>query len=148
MTEELILQYGYAGLFVVSFLAATLIPLGSEVFVTLMIMSGYNLLPVFLVATLGNTLGSVCNYYVGKYGGSFFLSRYIKPDSEKREKAERLYSRWGAPVLFFAWLPVVGDPLTVVAGIFNLNLYRFVLWVASGKAFRYIVVIAAAAPLS
>jgi membrane protein YqaA with SNARE-associated domain len=69
------------------------------------------------------------------------LSRYIKVDSQKRENVERIYRKWGSPILLFAWIPVVGDPLTVVAGGLNLNLYVFTFWVILGKAFRYVLVI-------
>lgn len=141
LIEDLVFQYGYFGLFVVSFLAATLIPLGSEIFAAAMVLSGCNPWIIFATATTGNTLGAAVNYSVGKYGANFILSRYITVDSEKRQNIERMYQKWGAPVLFFAWVPVVGDPLTVVAGGFNLNLYIFTFWVITGKAFRYALVI-------
>lgn len=144
MIEDLVFQFGYLGLFAVCFSAATLIPLGSEIFVTTMVLSGYNPWIIFTVSTTGNTLGSIINYYVGKYGTDFILSRYIKVDSEKRRKMEMVYLKWGSPALFFAWVPIIGDPLTVAAGGFKLKLHIFVLWVVSGKAFRYALVIMAA----
>lgn len=144
MIEELVFQSGYLGLFIVSFLAATLVPLGSEIFVATMTISGYNPAILFVTATTGNTLGAITNYYVGKYGTDLIFSRYIQVKSEKRHKLERVYQKWGAPILFFAWAPVVGDPLTVVAGGFKLNLYVFIFWVILGKAFRYALVIATA----
>ncbi|MFC1837981.1 YqaA family protein [Thermodesulfobacteriota bacterium] len=143
MIEDLAFQSGYLGLFVVCFLAATLIPLGSEIFVTTMVLSGYNPWVIFSIATTGNTLGSIINYYVGKYGTDFIFSRYIRVDSEKRRKMERMYLKWGSPALFFAWAPIIGDPLTVVAGGFNLKLHVFAFWVVLGKAFRYTLVIMA-----
>jgi len=139
--EDLVFQSGYLGLFIVSFLAATIVPLGSEIFVVTMAISGYNLWVIFATATTGNTLGSIVNYYVGKYGSSFILSRYIKIDSKKLKNVEIMYQKWGAPFLFFAWIPVIGDPLTIVAGAFNLNLYIFIFWVILGKAFRYFLII-------
>ncbi len=135
------MENGYFGLFIVSFLAATLLPLGSEIFVATMAVSGYNGWLIFAVATTGNTLGSITNYYIGKLGTNFIFSRYIKVDSETREKSEQLYQKWGSPILFFAWVPIIGDPLTVVAGIFKLNLYIFIFWVVLGKALRYFLVI-------
>lgn len=141
MIENLVFQSGYFGLFIVSFLAATLLPLGSEIFVVTMTVSGYNPWLIFAIATTGNTLGSITNYYIGKLGSNFILSRYIKVDSEKRQKSEQIYQKWGSPILFFAWIPIIGDPLTVVAGIFKLNLYVFTFWVVLGKAFRYFLVI-------
>jgi membrane protein YqaA with SNARE-associated domain len=52
-----------------------------------------------------------------------------------------MYQKWGSPILFFTWIPIIGDPLTVVAGVFKLNLYIFIFWVVLGKAFRYFLVI-------
>lgn len=141
MMEDLVLQSGYLGLFMVSFLAATLVPLGSEIFVAVMAVSGYDPWLVFTFATTGNILGSITNYYVGKLGTNFLLSRYIKVDPEKRQKAERMYRKWGAPVLFLAWIPIAGDPLTVIAGALNLDLRVFTFWVGLGKASRYFLVI-------
>lgn len=141
MMEDLFFQSGYVGLFVVSFVAATLVPLGSEFFVAVMTVSGYDPCLVFSVASMGNILGSITNYYVGKLGTNFVLSRYIKVDPEKRQKAEKMYRKWGAPVLFLAWIPILGDPLTVIAGGLNLDLRVFTFWVALGKSFRYFIVI-------
>lgn len=141
MIENLVFQSGYFGLFIVSFLAATLLPLGSEIFVATMTVSEYNAWFVFIVATIGNTMGSITNYYIGKLGSNFILSRYIKVDSKKQQKSEQIYQKWGSPILFFAWIPIIGDPLTVVAGIFKLNLYLFIFWVVLGKGFRYFLVI-------
>lgn len=139
--EELVFQTGYAGLFVVSFLAATLVPLGSEVFVVSMALSGYHPGFLFAAATTGNTLGAITNYYVGRYGTNFLFSRYIRVDAGKRQRIENQFQKYGSPVLFFAWVPVVGDPLTVVAGGLNLNLYVFTSWVVLGKAFRYALIL-------
>lgn len=141
MIEDLVIQFGYPGLFVVSFLAATIVPLGSEVLVAAMILSGYNPMGVFIAATTGNSLGAVINYYVGRYGADFIFSRYIKVDPGKRKAVEQRFEKWGSPVLFFAWAPLVGDPLTIVAGGLHLNLYVFTFWVVLGKAFRYGLII-------
>ncbi len=139
--EDFIFQSGYLGLFIVSFLAATLIPLGSEIFVITMLVMGYSPFYIFVIATMGNTLGSIVNYYVGQCGAKIILSRYIEVSPEKRQKIETTFQKWGSPILFFAWVPIVGDSLTVVAGSLNLNKYIFICWVVLGKAFRYIIMI-------
>ncbi len=141
LIEDFVILSGYPGLFIISFLAATLIPLGSEIFVVSMTLSGCNPWIILAAATTGNTLGSITNYFVGKRGAEFMLSRYIKVDSQKRENVERIIRKWGSPILLFAWTPVVGDPLTVVAGGLNLNLYVFTFWVILGKGLRYVLVI-------
>ena len=135
------LTAGYLGLFVVSFVAATLAPLGSELFVTAMVIGGYNSWGVLTVATVGNVLGSLANYYVGKWGSDFLLSRWIHIAPVTLQRAHHLYARWGAPALFFAWAPVIGDALTLVSGMLRLPLLTFILWVVAGKLLRYLIVI-------
>ncbi len=145
MTAYLITNLGYLGLFLISFLAATLLPLGSEAAVTLMAIEAFNPSRILIVATLGNSLGALVNYLVGKWGAAFVFTRYIRVDRAVLEKSEKVYGRWGAPVLFFAWLPFVGDPLTVAAGALRVNIYVFTFWVVLGKMFRYYILITAAA---
>lgn len=139
--EEFLFQFGYIGLFIISFAAATIFPLGSEVFVIMMIAAGYNSWIVFFIASLGNSIGSLVNYYAGKLGAEFILSRFIKTKTDQKSKAEKAFQKWGSPVLFFAWLPVIGDPLTFVAGILKINIKIFLFWVVSGKCFRYAFII-------
>ena len=143
MTAYLITNFGYLGLFLISFLAATLLPLGSEAAVTLMAIAEFNPSRILIVATIGNSLGALINYLVGKWGAAFIFTKYIQVDQSTLEKLEKVYGRWGAPVLFFAWLPFVGDTLTVAAGVLRVNIYVFTFWVVLGKLFRYYVLITA-----
>lgn len=141
MVEDIIEKFGYLGLFVVSFLAATLLPFSSEAVVVMMKVLGYNTWMILMFATTGNYLGALTNYYVGKWGSNFLFSRYTRVKPETLQKAQKLYGRWGAPVLFFSWVPVIGDPLAVIAGTLNVNLSVFTFWVILGKAIRYIFVL-------
>lgn len=145
MTTYLVEHCGYFGLFLISFLAATLLPLGSEAAVALMTVADFNPTGLLLVATTGNSLGALVNYLVGKWGATFLFARYIQVDRSVLEKTEKVYGRYGAPILFFAWLPFVGDPLTIAAGVLRVNLYVFTFWVVLGKAFRYYILIHATA---
>ncbi|MBI9084217.1 MAG: DedA family protein [Desulfobacterales bacterium] len=147
MTTYLITQLGYAGLFIISFLAATLLPLGSEAAVAAMGASAFDPALVLTVATAGNSLGALVNYAVGRWGARVFFSRWLDVEPAALEKTRRICRRWGAPVLFFAWLPVIGDPLTVAAGIVNLRLAPFLFWVILGKGIRYLLVIQGAQAL-
>ncbi len=135
------LAAGYLGLFVISFVAATLAPIGSEVFVTAMLLGGYNSWAVLFVATLGNSLGSLANYFVGKWGGDFVLSRWVHIAPTTLQRAHQVYKRWGAPALFFAWAPIIGDALTLVSGTLHLPILTFSGWVILGKLVRYLAVI-------
>ncbi|HLF87973.1 MAG TPA: YqaA family protein [Anaerolineales bacterium] len=135
--EEWLHQFGYVGLFVISFLSATILPLFSEAFVLWMPAQGYSTWGVLLIATAGNVLGSVTNYWIGKGTSGFVFNKWIRVESKKLERAKSLYTRWGAPVLLLAWVPVIGDPLTIVAGLFQLRFTVFVVYVLTGKLLRY-----------
>jgi membrane protein YqaA with SNARE-associated domain len=133
--------FSYLSLFAICYIAATLFPLGSEVMVVWMVTQDYNNGLVLVVASAGNFLGSLTNYFVGKWGSDFLLSRWIRMDPATLQRAQDLYGRWGAPSLFFNWLPIIGDPLTLVSGIFKLRLSLFSFWVSLGTVLRYLTVI-------
>lgn len=141
MLTDLILQFGYFGLFVISFLSATILPLATEVFVVAMPALGYNPWLILIFGTAGNFLGSLTNYYVGLKGTDFVLGRYIQIKEKSWQRAEQFYKRWGAITLFFSWVPFIGDPLTIVAGAFHVSLRQFTFWVLLGKVFRYLVLL-------
>lgn len=138
---DFIFSLGYFGLFLISFLSASLLPLASEVFVVGMPPLGYNVWGVIAVATFGSYLGSVVNYMIGKKGTDFVLGRYVKIDPKTWDRAERFYERWGPVALFFSWVPFIGDPLTAVAGALNMHLGIFSFWVLFGKTLRYLVLL-------
>ncbi len=142
---ELIAASSYAGLFAASFLAATLLPMSSEAAVVAMALAGFNPWTLLGVAGLGNCLGGIVNYGAGRYGRRFILSRWIKPDNHQWQTAERLFTKWGTPMLFFAWTPILGDPLTVVAGAMKINIWIFCAWVFTGKILRYYLLLKFAA---
>ncbi len=135
--EAYLTAFGYPGLFAASFLAATLIPLGSEVAVVALSAAGLDRLGVLSVATAGNVMGSAVNYGLGRWGGRWLFARFSAGEKKRIERASRAASRWGAPMLFFAWLPLVGDPLTVAAGMLRVQPLLFLFWVTLGKALRY-----------
>ena len=132
---------GYLGLFLISFLGATLVPRATEVFVIGMARLDYNIWWVMITATMGGFVGNLVNYYVGQKGTDFVLSRYIKIDEKTWARAETTFQKYGVVALFFSWLPIVGDPLTIVAGAFHTKMTVFTFWVILGKFLRYIVLL-------
>jgi membrane protein YqaA with SNARE-associated domain len=135
----------YAGLFFAALLAATLIPASSEVALGVMVASGTgDLIWLFLVATVGNVLGSVINWLFGRFLAEFRDRKWFPVDGESYDKAAHAFRRWGVWSLLFAWVPIIGDPLTVVAGALRIGFARFLTLVTLGKATRYFVVLAAA----
>lgn len=131
----------YIALFALSFLASTLIPLGSEWFVYYLVSINYNVVLIILIASVGNYLGAVVNYYIGIKGSNTILHKTIKFNDEETKKAKEKFRRYGPAILFFSWLPIIGDPLTFVAGLLKYNFKRFTFYVFFGKIFRYVMIV-------
>lgn len=129
---------GYLGLFGAAFGAATLLPLQSEAVLVGLLLSGhYNLWLLLGIATLGNVLGSVVNWLLGRSAERFKERRWFPVNARQLDTARRHYSRWGHWTLLLSWLPIVGDPLTLVAGVMREPLWRFLLLVGLAKSARY-----------
>jgi membrane protein YqaA with SNARE-associated domain len=128
-------------LFMSAFAASTILPLSSEVVLGALAASGTSDRALLLaVATAGNTLGAVVNWGIGRYAATW-RGRLLPLDDAKFEQASRWFNRWGIWCLLFTWLPVVGDPLTLVAGVLRTAFIPFVLLVVVGKAARYLFVL-------
>ncbi|VVN32649.1 Inner membrane protein YqaA [Pseudomonas fluorescens] len=135
---------GYFGLFVAAFGAATLLPLQSEaVLVGLLVSGHYSLGWLLGIATLGNVLGSLVNWWLGRWVEHFKGRRWFPVSDRQLEKARSHYQRWGHWTLLLSWVPIIGDPLTLVAGVMREPLWRFVLLVTLAKGLRYAVLAAA-----
>jgi membrane protein YqaA with SNARE-associated domain len=132
----------YASLFLVSLGAATILPLQSEAVLTgLLLTRAYPDWLLLVVATTGNTLGSLINWYLGGSIESFRHKRWFPVNPELLERAQALYIRRGQWTLLLSWVPIIGDALTVMAGVMHLPWLRFLALVAPAKALRYIVLI-------
>ena len=132
-------NYGYLNLFILSFLASTVLPLGSEALVVALIYQGFSPFTVIMVATVGNYLGSCTTYYLGLKGRPV-LEKYLSPSPEKLEKSEKLFKRYGAYTLLFTWVPGIGDAITMVAGLMQLSFRSFSILVFLGKFGRYFAI--------
>jgi len=137
---ECFTELGYVGLFLSSFLAATILPLSSEVVLSFLLFNNFNPVVLVSIATVGNVLGAFVNYGIGMWGSIFFIRKVLRITEEEFEKAKQRFNRYGVFSLFFAWVPVIGDPLTVVAGVLRVRLILFFVLVTSGKLIRYILV--------
>ena len=134
-------QYGYIGLFMASFLAATILPFSSEVVLIFLLLNNHDPIFSITVATAGNVLGSVVNYALGFWGSFLIMERILRLSKEKIALSEKRFKKYGVFSLLFAWVPVIGDPLTVAAGVLKTNIYLFLGLVTAGKLFRYIIVV-------
>jgi membrane protein YqaA with SNARE-associated domain len=130
----------YFGLFSAAFLAATILPAQSEAVLAMMILAErYPLAILIGIASLGNVLGSVVNWAFGRGIEHYRDHRWFPVSPEKLERAEGLYRRYGKWSLLASWVPVVGDPLTLVAGVLRVPLLTFIALVTIAKAGRYLV---------
>ena len=130
----------YGGLFIAAFLAATILPAQSETgLVVLILASPASVILLVATASLGNVLGSALNWYLGR-GINRYTSKRWFPANTLLSRATSWYSRYGRWSLLLSWVPVIGDPLTVVAGIMREPLLRFLLIVGIAKTGRYIVI--------
>ena len=137
----------YITLFTVSFLAATLLPLGSEALLVYDISQNYSLLLLWSFATVGNTLGSMVNYWLGLKGETY-LEKKGHLSVEKMEKARGFFAKYGGWTLLLSWAPIIGDPLTFIAGVLHYNFKWFTLIVFIAKGLRYAIIIFLASNLS
>ena len=139
MLHDWLNQPGYVSLFLLSFLASTLLPLGSEWLLVMMLAGGYEPVPTVAVATVGNYLGAVLTYLIGIWGGNWLIEKVLRVSPHQQERARNYYHRFGVYSLLFSWLPVVGDPLCLAGGMLRINFGLFSLLVAAGKLARYAV---------
>lgn len=129
-------------LFALAFLAATILPSFSEVYlITLLGNENFSQYLLVAVATSGNVLGAVVNWFLGRYLLHFREHKYFPIKGKQLMKATKFYNKWGVWSLLFAWVPLIGDALTLVAGIFRANIWLFLLLVTIGKSCRYIAVV-------
>jgi membrane protein YqaA with SNARE-associated domain len=137
----------YITLFTVSFLAATLLPLGSEALLLYDISQNYSLTLLWIFATVGNTLGSMVNYWLGLKGEAY-LEKKGHVSVEKMEKARTFFGKYGGWTLLLSWVPIIGDPLTFIAGVLRYDFKWFSLIVFVSKGLRYAVIIFLVSSLS
>lgn len=130
----------YLILFFSALISATLFPLGSEALFIYDIKEGYNISFLLFFATLGNSLGSLINYFMGLKGEEYLVSKKIL--KEKQIISYKYYfDKYGALALLFSWLPIVGDPITFIAGILKFDLKTFLVLVVISKFSRYLFLV-------
>ena len=131
----------YSSLFISSFLSSTILPGHSEItLTTLILLEKYSQFLLIFFASFANILGSVINWYLGFYITKFVNKSWFPFKKTQLDKASSWYIKYGKWSLFFSWVPILGDPLTIVAGIFRVPLVIFITIVSISKVLRYIFV--------
>ena len=132
-------ELGYFGLFAAAFLAATILPLSSEVVLTALLLGGLSPVALVAVATAGNVLGSTTNYALGYWISLEAVKRWLRISESEFKQAEQRFLKYGLLSLCFAWVPIIGDPITLVAGVLRVRFSWFLALVTLGKFSRYVV---------
>jgi len=133
-------ELGYIGLFIAAFLAATVLPLSSEIVLSALLLSGLSPTTLVIIATTGNVLGSLTNYALGYWASVVVIKKWLRMPEDDFVRAEQRFMKYGMVSLCFAWVPIIGDPLTVMAGILRIRLRWFLILVTAGKLLRYVII--------
>ena len=131
----------YLSLFVISFLAATILPFSSELTLAgLIATSNYDNFLLLIVASFGNVLGSVVNWVLGFYSRNLTTKKWFPFKDKQIENSSKWFSKFGKWSLLFSWVPVIGDPLTLAAGLLRVKFIEFLILVSIGKVSRYFLI--------
>lgn len=130
----------YLILFITALISATLFPLGSEALLLYDIKQGYNIYLLLFFATLGNSIGSIINYFFGLKGEEYLINKNLLNEKHIL-KAKNYFDRYGGFSILFSWLPIIGDPITFVAGILKYDFKKFLILVIVAKFSRYLFLV-------
>jgi membrane protein YqaA with SNARE-associated domain len=133
-------ELGHIGLFIAAFLAATILPLSSEIVLSALLLSGLSPTTLVIIATTGNVLGSLTNYALGYWASLVVVKKWLRMSEGDFLRAEQRFTKYGVFSLCFAWVPIIGDPLTAMAGVLRVRLHWFLILVTAGKLLRYVVI--------
>ena len=134
-----LIELGYIGLFIATFLSATILPFPSELTVLGAYSAGLLVAPVLIVATAGNLLGGLTNYAIGYYSHSDFIIKRFRLNQKKIDNWETRFSKWGIYLGLISWIPFIGDPMIAVLGFFRVKFIPLAIMMLIGKLARYSV---------
>lgn len=135
---EFLSSSGYIGMFIAAFLAGSVFPLNSEIILSALVAAGLNSWLLVIYATIGNVLGGMFNYGIGRLGRMDWIERYLGVDKKKIDRAQRFMSGHGAWMGFFAFIPFIGEAITVVLGLTRASIPISLLSMTIGKGLRYV----------
>ena len=138
----MLILFSYFQLSLISFLAATILPFSSEVVLTTMYLSN-SFEPYFLLifASIGNIMGSITNWYLGKKITLFQSRKWFPVTPDQLERSRKYFQKYGLWSLLLAWVPIIGDPLTLLAGVLKVRFSIFFLLVSISKISRYVFIL-------
>lgn len=138
---ELLTTNGYWGMLLAAFLAGSFIPYSSEAVMLMLLAAGLDPWGLILYGTIGNVMGSVLNYYIGRMGKTEWIEKYLHVSQDKMAKAERFVAGRGAMMGFFAFIPILGSAITILLGLMRSNPIITLLSITLGKFLRYYILV-------
>mgnify|MGYP002621041147 FL=1 len=140
---QLLIQWGYEGMFISAFIAGSVLPFASEIVLAALIQLGLNPWGCLIAATLGNTLGGMTCYFIGHLGKLEWIEKYLHVKPEKIAKTQKFLQGKGSFMAFFAFVPIIGSAISVTLGYMRGNVWITCLSMMIGKALRYYLLIQA-----
>lgn len=138
---EILMNYGYWGMLIAAFLAGSFFPFSSEVIMLGLLAAGLDPWTLIVYGTVGNVLGSLFNYGVGRMGKLEWIEEHLHVKKEKLERAQRFMGGHGALMGFFAFIPILGSAITIVLGYTRANLLLATASITLGKFVRYVILV-------
>ncbi len=138
---EILVDFGYWGMFVSALLAGSVLPFNSEVVIGALKVAGLDPWLLLLAGTAGNVAGGLFNYWIGTFGRLDWIEKYLRIKEEKIERAQRFMNGRGALMAFFAFLPIIGSAITVALGLMRANLPVTIVSMTTGKFLRYAIIV-------
>lgn len=136
---DILINYGYLGMFLIGFLAGSFIPFSSETVMTALLAAGLHPAWLVIYGSAGNIAGGMFNYWVGTKGRLDWIERYLHVKRADLDRAQRFMSGYGAWMGFFAFLPIIGSAITIALGLMRSNIFISLISISIGKILRYIV---------
>lgn len=134
------ISLGYIGLFLAGFISATILPMNSEGVLLILLSQDFDPWICLLTATVGNSLGGLTNYFLGKLGNPLWFKRFGVKE-EKLLSFEHRIQKYGYWLAFFSWVPIIGDPMTIALGFFRVPFWKVTFLIVLGKLLRYLVLV-------
>ena len=138
---DILSQYGYWGMLVAAFMAGSFFPFSSEAVMVAFQAAGLDPWTLIVYGTIGNVLGSMFNYYVGRLGRLDWVERYLHIKKDSLDKARRFMAGRGAWMGFFAFLPVIGSAIIILLGFMRANIAVSLFSITLGKFLRYVLLV-------
>lgn len=138
---ELLVQFGYIGMFISALLAGSVLPFNSEVVIGALKVAGLDPWWLLISGTVGNVLGGLFNYWIGTFGRMDWIEKYLHIKEEKIIRAQKFMAERGALMAFFAFVPIIGSAITVALGLMRANIPVTTVSMTAGKFLRYAIIV-------